>query len=91
MGDAYSYYSIMNEGQPSQYFRLYNNGKVIETQRTIYLEGFDMPVVINDITEIRVGKSSLRFITLDGRYYIVSRDKMIFSTIDPTEETGVIL
>jgi len=91
MGDAYNYFSIMNEGQPNEYFRLYNDGKVIEHSRTIYLEGLDMPVSIYDIVEIRIGGTTLRFINNEGNYFVITRDKVLFSISCPEDDTGVIL
>jgi hypothetical protein len=91
MGDAYSYMSLMNEGKHNEHLRLYNEGKVIEDYRIIYLDGTDIPLAIYNITEVRIGKSSIRFLTEDGLYYIVSRDKIIFSQIYPSKDIGVIL
>ncbi len=91
MGDAYSYFSIMNEGQPNQYLRLYNDGKVIEDWRNIYIEGLDNPLCIYDVVEARIGGTTIRFITKEGKYFIVSRDKILYTELYPHEETGVIL
>jgi hypothetical protein len=91
MGDAYSYLSLMNEGRPDEYIRLYNDGKVIEDWRTIYLEGLTVPLSLYDIVEIRIGGSTIRFVTKEGKYFIVSRDKILYTELYPQTETGVIL
>jgi len=91
MGDAYDYMSLVKDDGKSMYLKMYANGEIIEKWREIYLEGLEMPLSIYDITEIRVGDRSLRFITKDGLYFIVTKDKILFSRIEVNKDIGVIL
>ena len=62
------------------YIRLHNHGKIIEKTRDVFLGTSldEVPIHIEDIIEIRIGQTTIRFLTEDNFYYMFYKEHIIY-------------